>query len=103
MPIDNVPDGLKTLNISGTELRHRLENDLDIPDWFTYPEIVQELKKTYPPEFINRIDEIIVFDKLDTASLYKISKILLLETKRILKSNNNFKKAPLWGAFFLSI
>ena len=48
MPIDNVPDGLKTLNISGTELRHRLENDLDIPDWFTYPEIVKELKKTYP-------------------------------------------------------
>ena len=48
MPIDNVPEGLKTLNISGTELRHRLENDLDIPDWFTYPEIVKELKKTYP-------------------------------------------------------
>lgn len=48
MSIDSVPDGLKTLNISGTELRHRLENDLDIPDWFTYPEIVQELKKTYP-------------------------------------------------------
>ena len=48
MPINDVPEGLKTLNISGTELRHRLENDLDIPDWFTYPEIVQELKKTYP-------------------------------------------------------
>ena len=45
MPIDSVPDGLKNLNISGTELRHRLENDLDIPGWFTYPDIVDELKK----------------------------------------------------------
>ncbi len=48
MPIDSVPEGLKKLNISGTELRHRLENDLDIPEWFTYPDIVDELKKSYP-------------------------------------------------------
>ncbi len=48
MPIDSVPKDLKTLNISGTELRHRLENHLDIPEWFTYPEIVDELKTSYP-------------------------------------------------------
>ena len=39
MPIDSVPKESKKLNI-GTELRHRLENHLDIPEWFTYPEIV---------------------------------------------------------------
>jgi len=50
--------------------------------------VIEELKKTYPPEFINRIDEIIVFDKLSTSSLYKITKNLLLDVKRILKSNN---------------
>jgi sulfate adenylyltransferase len=48
MPINDVPEGLKTLNISGTDLRHRLENDLDIPDWFTYKEIVEELRQAYP-------------------------------------------------------
>ena len=48
MPIESVPKDLKKLNISGTELRHRLENHLDIPDWFTYPEIVDELKMSYP-------------------------------------------------------
>ncbi len=48
MPIDSVPKDLKKLNISGTELRHRLENHLDIPEWFTYPEIVDELKMSYP-------------------------------------------------------
>ena len=48
MTINDVPEGLKTLNISGTDLRHRLENNLDIPEWFTYPEIVTELKQAYP-------------------------------------------------------
>jgi len=48
MPIDSVPDNLKKLNISGTDLRHRLEHHLDIPEWFTYPEIVDELKMSYP-------------------------------------------------------
>ena len=48
MPIDSVPENLKKLNISGTDLRHRLEHHLDIPAWFTYPEIVDELKMSYP-------------------------------------------------------
>jgi sulfate adenylyltransferase len=30
-------------------VRRRLENDLEIPEWFTYPEVVQELRRTYPP------------------------------------------------------
>ena len=48
MEISSVPKGLKTLNISGTELRSRLENGQDIPSWFSYPEVVKELKKSYP-------------------------------------------------------
>ena len=50
MEISSVPDGLKTLNISGTELRRKLENGQDIPSWFSYPEVVRELKKSYPPK-----------------------------------------------------
>lgn len=37
------------LNISGTELRRRLGEGLHIPEWFSYPTVVQELRKTYPP------------------------------------------------------
>lgn len=37
------------LNISGTELRRRLGEGLQIPEWFSYPTVVQELRKTYPP------------------------------------------------------
>jgi sulfate adenylyltransferase len=36
-------------SISSKELRHRLEWDLDIPAWFSYPEVVAELRKSFPP------------------------------------------------------
>jgi ATP sulfurylase len=37
------------LNISGTELRERLDEGREIPSWFTYPELVQELRRSFPP------------------------------------------------------
>jgi sulfate adenylyltransferase len=48
-PIDEVPEGSRTLSISGTELRERLAEGREIPDWFTYPEVVEELRRTHPP------------------------------------------------------
>ncbi len=47
--VDQVPPGVKTLNISGTQLRNILNNGLEIPSWFTYPEVAQELRIAYPP------------------------------------------------------
>ena len=35
--------------VSGTEIRRRLQEDIDLPPWFTYPEIITELRKSYPP------------------------------------------------------
>jgi sulfate adenylyltransferase len=49
IPSDEVPPGAKVLDISGTELRQRLNEGRDIPSWFTYPEVVQELRRSYPP------------------------------------------------------
>ncbi len=48
-PADEVEDGATVLNISGTELRRRLAEGLDIPDWFSFPEVVAELRRTRPP------------------------------------------------------
>ena len=49
-PIDEVDEAGETvMNISGTEFRRRMREGLEIPDWFGYPEVVQELRKTYPP------------------------------------------------------
>jgi sulfate adenylyltransferase len=49
MPVDEVPEGTETLNISGTELRDRLATGAEIPAWFSFPEVVAELRKTHRP------------------------------------------------------
>ena len=41
-------DKITVLNISGTELRRRLNEGLDIPEWFSFPSVVKELRKTKP-------------------------------------------------------
>ena len=38
----------KVLNISGTEFRRRLRNDVDIPDWFSFSEVISHLKVAHP-------------------------------------------------------
>ena len=48
-PRDEVEEGQTILDISGTELRRRLREGLDIPDWFSFPAVVQELRRTSPP------------------------------------------------------
>ena len=48
-PVDEVPEGATVLDISGTELRRRLREGLEIPDWFSFPEVVKELRRTSPP------------------------------------------------------
>jgi sulfate adenylyltransferase len=49
IPEDEVPSGARTLNISGTDLRRRLNQGQEIPSWFTFPDVVRELQRSYPP------------------------------------------------------
>lgn len=49
IPDNEVKNGSRVLNISGTELRRRLNEGGEIPGWFTYPEVVQELRRSFPP------------------------------------------------------
>jgi len=49
IPIDEAADDDNVLNISGTELRRRLQEGLDIPEWFSFPDVVAELRRTHPP------------------------------------------------------
>ncbi|MBL8157381.1 MAG: sulfate adenylyltransferase, partial [Anaerolineae bacterium] len=50
VPQDEVKSGQTVLNISGTEFRRRLMEGLEIPAWFSYPEVVSELRRTHPPK-----------------------------------------------------
>ena len=40
---------MKIKTLTGTEFRRRLSEGLEIPEWFSYPEIIEELRKMYPP------------------------------------------------------
>ncbi|MFO1210481.1 MAG: bifunctional sulfate adenylyltransferase/adenylylsulfate kinase [Amaricoccus sp.] len=47
-PRDEVEEGQTILDISGTELRRRLQEGLEVPDWFSFPAVVEELRKSKP-------------------------------------------------------
>jgi len=49
LPEDEVPNGARTLKISGTEQRRRLNEGRDLPEWFTPPAVAAELRRSYPP------------------------------------------------------
>ncbi len=49
VPADDLRAGETMLTLSGTEFRRRLQEGLDIPEWFSYPEVVAELRRTHPP------------------------------------------------------
>ena len=48
IPENEIPPGARALTISGTELRRRLNEGREIPAWFTFPEVVKELQRSYP-------------------------------------------------------
>tara|TARA_X000001036_G_scaffold417413_1_gene435368 strand:+ start:602 stop:2260 length:1659 start_codon:yes stop_codon:yes gene_type:complete len=47
-PIDEVPDGVEYKTVSGSELRDYLDKGMNIPDWFTYKEVAEELQRSRP-------------------------------------------------------
>ncbi|MGB6847130.1 MAG: bifunctional sulfate adenylyltransferase/adenylylsulfate kinase [Thermoanaerobaculia bacterium] len=50
-PIDEIPEDTRTLNISGTELRERLAGGRELPEWFTFPEVADQLRRTHPARY----------------------------------------------------
>lgn len=47
---DEFPADEKPATISGTEFRERLYSNQEIPEWFSYSAIIDELRKAHPPK-----------------------------------------------------
>ncbi len=47
--LDDLSHEKKVKNITSAELKKRLEWGLDIPEWYSYPNVVNELRKAFPP------------------------------------------------------
>ncbi|HLW87256.1 MAG TPA: bifunctional sulfate adenylyltransferase/adenylylsulfate kinase [Terriglobales bacterium] len=75
VPDNEVPKDARVLNISGTELRDRLNQGRDIPSWFTYPEVVQELRRSFPPRHKQGVT--IFFTGLSGSGKSTIANVLL--------------------------
>jgi len=77
VPEDEVAGGSRTLNISGTELRERLARGQEIPSWFTFPEVAQELQRTHPPR--HKQGFTVFFTGLSGAGKSTIANVLLVK------------------------
>ena len=45
---NKIPAGTQTISLSGSDIRKRFHEGRRIPDWATFPEVVEELQKAYP-------------------------------------------------------
>ena len=50
MPVDETEPADKIISLSDTEFRRRLHEGLEIPEWFSYPKVVEELRRAHPPK-----------------------------------------------------
>ena len=50
--------------------------------------VLDSLRETFRPEFLNRVDEIVVFDQLDKNQLLDIIDLMLSETSKVLSDKN---------------
>jgi sulfate adenylyltransferase len=81
MTRSEVPEGSRILNLSGTELRRRLREGLDIPTWFSYPEVIEEMRKRYPSR--SRQGYTVFFTGLSGSGKSTIANILMAKLMEI--------------------
>jgi sulfate adenylyltransferase len=71
---DQVPEGTQCIALSGTDIRRRVREGRRIPEWATFPEVIEELQKAYPPP--NRQGFTVFMTGLSGAGKSTIAKIL---------------------------
>ncbi len=48
-PTHEVENGVQTISLTGSDIRKRIRSGRKIPEWATFPEVIEELQKDYPP------------------------------------------------------
>lgn len=78
---------IMTSNIA-TELITQLENRKGVSEEEINQLVLDELKKYFKPEFLNRIDEYVIFNKLGLKEITKIVELRLKEVEERLSTHN---------------
>ena len=76
----------KSLGFSTKSKEEKIETEKDYET--TKKDVLAELKKQFRPEFINRIDEIIVFHKLQNEEIKQITDLMLKQVEKRLEKQN---------------
>ena len=77
LPEDEVPEGARALSISGTEFRQRLAEGREVPSWFSFPEVLRELQRIYPPR--RRQGFTVFFTGLPSSGKSTVANVLLVK------------------------
>jgi sulfate adenylyltransferase len=80
-PADEIQAGEAILNISGTELRRKLQEGEEIPEWFSFPSVIAELRRTHPPR--DRQGFTVFFTGLSGAGKSTIANALMAKLMQI--------------------
>ena len=86
MRIDQVPEGMNVLNISGTKQRELLRNGEEIPEWFSFPKVVDQLRKSFVPK--NKQGFCVYFTGLSGSGKSTLANILKLKLLELIDSRN---------------
>ena len=81
LPEDEVPPGAEVQTLSGTALRARLQSGAEIPEWFTFPEVADALRRSLRPR--DQQGLVIFFTGLSGAGKSTLAKALMARLQEI--------------------
>lgn len=79
--MDEIKEQEQVSAVSGTQLRQLLSSNAPIPSWFSFPEIIQELRAAYPPK--DELGLTLFFTGLSGAGKSTLAKALQAKLKSL--------------------
>jgi sulfate adenylyltransferase len=76
-----VPPGARTSMLSRDEVNRRFLHGLKIPDWFSFPEVLDELRKAHPSR--DQLGFTVFFTGLSGAGKSTLAKVLLIKLQEM--------------------
>ena len=75
LPLSQIEhDGEEAVSLSEAELKERLSHNIEVPDWFSFPEVIEHLKRVCPPR--SRQGLTLFFTGLSGAGKSTLAKII---------------------------
>jgi sulfate adenylyltransferase len=77
LPEDAVPEGATTKTLSAADLKQRLDRGRQVPAWFSFPEVIAELRRASPPR--SRQGFTVFFSGLPSSGKSTLANVLLVK------------------------